>query len=590
MSEYHAPVKEMLFALRDLGNLAAVNRLPVFADATPDLVEAVLEEAAQLATEVIAPTNVIGDTQGSRVENDEVVVPGEFKAAYDQFVESGWCGIAQSEDYGGQGLPYLVGLATQEMWKSANMAWSLCPLLTTGAAHAIESHGDQALREKYLPNMISGKWTGTMNLTEPQAGSDLAAVRSQAVPEGDHYRVTGQKIFITWGDHNMTENVIHLVLARLPDAPEGSRGLSLFLVPKYLVNDDGLAAERNGVKPVSVEHKLGIHGSPTCVMAFDDAIGYIVGKPHHGLAHMFTMMNHARLGVGLEGVSISERAYQQAREYAIERIQGQMPGVKGRVSIIHHPDVRRMLMTMKCQIEAMRAVVYMTGAALDLAHGAEDEAERQKYQARVDLLTPVVKGWATETGQNLTSLALQVHGGMGYVEETGVAQHFRDARITTIYEGTTGIQAGDFVGRKLLRDGGQSLQVFLADVQETCVELERHGDSLATIRSALLDGCTALVASAETLMAQFQKDPAMPGAISFNLLMLMGVLTGGWQMARSAIVASDLIAEGRDKEFHEAKVITARFYAEHIMPGIGAYKKAIESGGELVMALKEDQF
>ena len=591
MSDYQAPLKDMLFVINELAGLDEINKLPGFEDATPDLVESILTEAAQLAAEVIAPINAIGDAQGTRVDDDQVRIPPEFTAAYRQFTEGGWAGIAQSTEYGGQGLPDLVGIAVEEQWTAANLAWSLCPLLTQGAARAIETHGDDSQRELMLEKLVTGEWTGTMNLTEPQAGSDLSGVRTLAVPDGTGYRVTGQKIFITWGDHDMTDNIVHLVLARLPDAPPGTRGTSLFAVPKNLINSNGTVGERNGVKPVSVEHKLGIHGSPTCVMAFEDAFGYLVGPENHGLACMFTMMNNARLGVGLEGVAIAERAYQQAVAYAKDRVQGSVVGQKKRATIIHHPDVRRMLMTMKSEIEAMRAVTYVTAAHLDRASGEADSDVRARHQARGDLLTPIVKGWCTETGQVLTSIALQVHGGMGYVEETGVAQHYRDGRITTIYEGTTGIQASDLVGRKFLRDGGQALHALVAEIQTADADLARHGDTLATIRAALTEGCDDLAGAAEWLLANHDKNVHTPGAVSFNLLMLAGTVIGGWQMSRAAVVASDhLAADGADPAFLESKILTARFYAEQIMPRASAYRRAIEAGGDTMMAVLEEQF
>ena len=382
MSEYQAPVREMLFAIRDLAGLDRITRLPGGEEATADMAEAILEQAAELAAKVISPTNRIGDQKGTRVENGGVVVPDEFKAIYKEYESGGWAGVTAPEEFGGQNLPFLFGVAVEEMWCSANLAWSLCPLLTEGASRAIEAHGSEALRQAYLPKMMAGEWTGTMNLTEPQAGTDLAALRTQAVPDGDHYRISGQKIFITWGDHDMTENVVHLVLARLPDAPPGVRGISLFLAPKFLLKADGTPGERNGVRPISVEHKLGIHGSPTCVMAFDNAVGYLVGELNNGLAAMFTMMNHARLGVGLEGVAVAERAYQQARAYALERVQGRVPGEKGKAPIIRHADVRRMLFTMKAYIEAMRSIAYVMAADLDLSRRHPDEATRAPPGAR----------------------------------------------------------------------------------------------------------------------------------------------------------------------------------------------------------------
>jgi 3-(methylthio)propanoyl-CoA dehydrogenase len=591
MSEYQAPVKEMLFVLRDLAGLDAIRRLPGLQDATPDVVEAVLGQAAELASKVIGPTNRVGDEIGTRVENGQVIVPPEFVEAYRQFVDGGWPGLSQDAELGGQGLPFLVGVAVDEMWQSANLAWSLGPLLTQGAARAVQAHASAPLRAKFLEPMATGRWSGTMNLTEPQAGSDLGAIRTQAVPEGDHYRISGQKIFITWGDHNMTANVVHLVLARLPDAPAGTKGISLFLVPKFLINADGSAGARNGVTAVSVEHKLGIHGSPTCVLAFENAIGYLMGEKHNGLAYMFTMMNHARLGVGLEGVAIAERAYQQARTYARERVQGQAPGIQGKATIIHHPDVRRMLMTMKAQIEAMRSAAYVAAAELDFAHRVQDTAERARHQARLELLTPIIKGWCTETGQYLTSVALQVHGGMGYVEETGAAQHYRDARITTIYEGTTGIQAGDLVGRKILRDGGVALKALVADMAATVGELGPHGERLEAIRAALQDGVASAAAAGQWLGANFARDPGVPGATSYNLLMLLGTVIGGWQLARAAAAACGHLAAGpADAAFYEAKILTARHYAGQIMPLATAYRQAIEGGCEALLAMPEEQF
>jgi alkylation response protein AidB-like acyl-CoA dehydrogenase len=581
----------MLLVLQELAGLEAVRRLPGLEEATPDVVEAVLNEAAQFATEVIAPTNIAGDRQGTRVENGKVVVPAQFTEVYRQFVAGGWPGLSQDIAYGGQGLPHLVGIAVEEMWQSANLAWSLGPLLTQGAARAVQAHASDALRAIYLENMITGRWSGTMNLTEPQAGSDLAAVRTQAVPDGDHYLVTGQKIFITWGDHEMTENVVHLVLARLPDAPAGTRGISLLLVPKFLVNAEGSLGKRNGVVTVSVEHKLGIHGSPTCVLAFENAVGYLVGEKHQGLAAMFTMMNHARLGVGLEGIAVAERAYQQARDYARERVQGTAPGVEGRATIIHHPDVRRMVLTMKAQIEAMRAAAYVAAAELDFAERSTDAAERARHQSRLDLLTPIVKGWCTETGQYLTSIGLQVHGGMGYVEETGAAQHYRDSRITTIYEGTTGIQAGDLVGRKILRDGGAALRALLTDMAATLKELERFGQRLESLRSALKQGLDALTAAGQWLAANYARHPGVPGAISYNLLMLAGTVVGGWQLARAAMAACTRLEESpADPAFLEAKLLTADFYAGQIMPLAQAYRQGIEAGCEALLKMPEDQF
>ena len=591
MSEYHAPVRDMLFVISRLAGLDEINHLAAFEEATPDLVEAVLEEAAQLAGQVVAPVNTVGDREGARVEGGKVIVPEAFIGAYRQVAEDGWAGISQTPEFGGQGLPYCVGLAVEEMWQSASLAWSLCALLTQGAARAIHEHGNAALHDLLLEKMVSGEWTGTMNLTEPQAGSDLAAIRTAAAPDGDGYRITGQKIFITWGDHEMTDNVIHLILARLVDAPPGVKGLSLFAVPKRLIGADGSVGEENNVVPVSVEHKLGIHGSPTCVMSFENAYGYLVGEVNQGLACMFTMMNHARLSVGLEGVAISERAYQQALTYARERVQGQKKGREGNVAIIEHPDVRRMLMQMKATIEAMRSLAYVTGAHLDRAENEAEEQDRARHKARLELLVPVVKGWCTEMSQQLTSLGIQVHGGMGYVEETGAAQHYRDARITTIYEGTTGIQANDLIGRKILRDGGAALQLLIEDMQATVADLERHADQLGDIRSALQTAVDDMAAVAQWLAAHHADSPDTPGAVAVNVLLMTGTVAGGWQMARAAAAAADALAAGTDeRDFMEAKIITARFYAEQSLPLSGSYRRAIEAGGDTIMQLGDEQF
>src|SRR5271165_18758 len=488
MPSYRAPLRDMQFVITELAGLERLATLPGYEEATPDLAEAVLEEAAKLASEVLAPLNQPGDQQGASLTKGGVVAADGFGSAYRQFVENGWNGLAGDPEYGGQGLPALISAATVEIWNSANMSFALCPLLTAGATEALKQHGSRELKARYLAKMVSGEWTGTMNLTEPQAGSDLSAVRAKAVPEGDHYRLYGQKIFITWGDHDMTDNVVHLVLARTPDAPEGVRGISLFLVPKFLIDAEGNPGERNDVRCVSLEHKLGIHASPTCVMSFGDskgAIGYLVGQENKGLAHMFTMMNEARQKVGLQGIGIAERAYQAARDYARERVQGRSAGQKSgdRVTIIHHPDVRRMLLTMKSQIEAMRAFGYVLAADIDVAHRHPDKAERERRQTRVDLLTPVLKGWCTELGVELASLAIQVFGGLGFIEETGAAQHLRDARIATIYEGTTGIQSADLVGRKLTMDNGRAMATLIDEIREVEAQLgDVGGDDFATIR------------------------------------------------------------------------------------------------------------
>lgn len=590
MSEYRAPVRDMLFVINELAGLEQLSRLSGFQEVTPDLVESILQEAAQLAEEVIAPTNQIGDAIGTQVKDGQVRVAPEFSAAYRQYVDGGWAGLTGNPKHGGQGLPFLINVAVEEMWQSANLAWSLCPLLTQGAAHALEAHGSDQLRAAYGSRLTTGEWTGTMNLSEPQAGSDLAAIRTQAFPEGNRYRISGQKIFITYGDHDMTENVIHLVLARTKDGPEDSRGLSLFLVPKRLPDADGNAGHLNGVKVVSVENKLGIHGSPTCVLSFENAVGFLLGSERNGLACMFTMMNHARLNVGLEGISIAARAYQQALAHARERVQGSSPGHEGRVTIIHHPDVRRMLMTIKAEIEAMRAVAFVTAAELDLARHDPDPQSRAAHQKRVDLTTPVVKGWITESGQVLTSIALQIHGGTGYIEEAGAAQHYRDARIATIYEGTTGIQAKDLVGRKILRDGGEAVTTLLGEMGQFG-EQWNPGDEFATMRNAYVSAVEQLRQSVAWLLANHEHDATIAGAVSYHLLMQMGLVTGAWQMVRAAEIAANKLAKGsQEQDFYSAKLVTARFYIEQILPRANAHASAICSGGATTMALNEQQF
>jgi acyl-CoA dehydrogenase len=492
------------------------------------------------------------------------------------------------------GLPALIGSATAEMWQAANLALGLCPMLTGGGIETIEAHASDDVKQRYLPKMVSGEWTATMDLTEPQAGSDLAKVRVQAVPDGDHYKVIGTKIFITWGDHEMAENVVHLVLARLPDAPEGVRGLSLFLVPKFLVNDDGSLGDRNDVFVTSVEHKLGIHASPTCVLNFGDndgAIGYLIGQENRGLACMFTMMNLARLQVGVQGLAISERSYQAAREFAKERVQGQVPGSPGSARIIQHADVRRMLMTMKSFNEAMRATAYITAATIDVAHHTEDADQRSVALERSALLTPIVKGWMTEVAKELTSIGIQIHGGTGYVEETGAAQHLRDAQILTIYEGTTGIQANDLVGRKILADSGLGMQRLLDEIAEFDASLAGCGPDLASIRNAVATGRQRLEEATKWLLGKAQDEPAVVDLAAFNYLMLAGTVIGAWQMGRAAEIAhGKLAANESSADFYKAKIITARFYAEEVLPRSAGYLEAATSDSNSAMDLPEDQF
>ena len=595
MSDYLAPARDINFVLNEIAELENISKLPGLEDSSTELVEAVIEEAGKLANGVLSPLNKAGDENGSRVENKKVVPPEGFKDIYEAFKEGGWPALPFAEKLGGQGLPELVATAVNEIWQASNMAFALCPMLTEGAAVAINAHASEELKNTYLPKMVSGEWTGTMNLTEPQAGSDLAAVKTRATPEGDHYLLSGQKIYITWGDQDFTDNIIHLVLARLPDAPEGIKGISLFIVPKFLLNEDGSIGDRNDVYPVSVEHKLGIHASPTCVMSYGDnggAVGYLVGEENNGIACMFTMMNHARLAVGVQGLSISERAYQQALYYAKERIQGQSLNQPGRVTIIHHADVRRMLMLMKSGIEAMRALCYVSAASLDYLHHADSEELRAQHSARFALLTPVTKAWCTELGQELSSLGVQIHGGMGYVEETGAAQHFRDARITTIYEGTTGIQAMDLVGRKIIRDSGKSMNDLLTEMREIEKALaECQQKELGAFHQQLGKGIGNLKQATEWLLENYQSDANAPGSVAVNFMMLMGTVCGGWLMAKAALAASSKIAEeAGENDFYQAKLVTTRFYGEHYLPRSETYLAAVMAGSESIMTLTEEQF
>ena len=591
MTDYKPPLKDMLFAVHELSGLEAVLQLDSYSDFDAEVVTQVVTEAGKFAAEVLAPLNIPGDSHGCKVERGKVVVAPGFAEAYDQFVENGWQGIVVAPEFDGMGMPDVVGVAAVEAFQSACLSFSLLPMLTTGAMIAIEAHGSVELRKKFLPRMATGAWAGTMNLSEPQAGSDLAAVVTKAVPQGDRYRITGTKIFITWGDQELSENVISLVLARLPDAPSGVRGISLFLVPKYLVADDGSIGDRNDVYVSSVEHKLGIHASPTCVMNFgesDGAIGYLVGEENNGLACMFTMMNHARIEVGVQGLAISDRAYQLARSYAMQRTQGNVPGIKDRVTIIHHADVRRMLLVMKSQIEAMRAVAYVTAGVHNCAHHNDDAQDRAMAKRRLALLTPIVKGWMTEVAQEITSLGVQIHGGMGYVEETGAAQHMRDARILTIYEGTTGIQANDFVGRKILADSGTEIGALIEQMRGLVDELG-HDERLGRIRAALAEGVSHLEDATSWLLQHAPDDINAAGAASVNMLMLAGTVIGGWQSARAAL-AITRGAQADDPGFSAAKLATTDFYAEHIMPRTAAFRRAATAGTGLLTAMPSESF
>ncbi|HSN42252.1 MAG TPA: acyl-CoA dehydrogenase, partial [Burkholderiales bacterium] len=557
--------------------------------------DAVLAEAAKFAQEVLDPLNHSGDREGAKLIDGKVVVPEGFGGAYKQFTEGGWNSLSGLPEFGGQGLPHIVAMPLQEMWSSANMAFCLCPMLTSGVQEALRSHGSPDQQRTYLSKLTSGKWAGTMNLTEPQAGSDLSAVRTRAVPEGGHYRIHGTKIFITWGEHDMAENIIHLVLARLPDAPEGVKGISLFIVPKFLVNPDGSRGERNDIRCVAIEHKLGIHASPTCVLAYGDregAVGYLVGEENRGLEYMFTMMNHARLGVGIEGVALAERAYQHALEYAKTRVQGREIGQRSgdRVTIIHHPDVRRMLLWMKAQTEAMRALAYTAAAVLDKARHDPDDRARRRHQALIDLLTPVVKGWCTEQSVEVASTGIQVHGGMGFIEESGAAQFLRDARITTIYEGTTGIQAIDLIGRKVAFEQGATAKAVIAEMRATGDALAKHA-ALAAIRPRLTAAIDAVEEATGWLVATYPQDATAAAASAVPYLKLFGTVAGGWQMARAALIAQSRLDAGEgDAGFYRAKLVTARFYADHILPQAAALRDMVVHGPASVLAFDPAAF
>jgi len=588
---YIAPTKEMNFVLESIADLDQVCSLSAFSESSPELIASVLEEAAKFASGVLAPLNTVGDLIGTKIVDNQVRETSGFAEAYQQFIAGGWTTLACNPEYGGMGLPECVGVAATEMWAASNVSFGLCPLLGEGAIEALQSHADEDLRTLYLEKMISGQWTGTMNLTEPQAGSDLAAIKTRATRDGDHYLIQGTKIFITWGDHQMTENILHLVLARTTDAPEGVRGISLFLVPKNLVDADGSIVSANDVQAQSVEHKIGIHGSPTCVMAFGangpGATGYLIGEENMGLTYMFTMMNHARLSVGVQGVALSDRAYQQAVSYAKQRVQGNPPNQSTSAAIIQHPDVKRMLMLMRALTEGSRALCYLTAASFDIGHKADDEAISQGALSRGELLTPIAKAWSTEVSQEVTSLGVQVHGGMGYIEETGAAQFMRDARITTIYEGTSGIQANDFIGRKVLRDNGVELYRLIAEVRETITQLN-DTDGFTTVAINLKNHIDSLDELTTWLVVEHKDDQQLAAAVAFNFLMGAGTCIAGWLLAKSALVAT--AREQEDANFYGAKITTCRFYSAHVLPRAAAYFATVKASTDSSLMLVEDRF
>jgi alkylation response protein AidB-like acyl-CoA dehydrogenase len=584
---YRAPLKDLSFVLNELIGANALGSCPAYADYSADLADSMLAEAARFAEGVLEPLNQSGDREGARWTPQGVITAKGFREAYRQFVADGWPQLAGSTEYGGQGMPAMLTTAVAELWGSANLSFKLCPMLTTGAVEALELCGTPEQKQKFLRKMTSGEWTGTMCLTEPQAGSDLAQIRTRAVPEGRHYRIFGQKIFITWGEHDLTDNVIHMVLGRIDGAPPGVRGISLFIVPKILVNDDGSLGERNEVRCVSIEHKLGIHASPTCVMAYGDkdgAIGYLVGEPNRGLEYMFIMMNAARLAVGLEGYAIGERAYQQAAEWARNRVQGKPPGAQGSgpAPIIHHPDVKRMLLTMKSSVEAMRALALYAAYQLDLGSAHSDPAQRAAAQARGELLIPIVKGWCTELGIEVASLGIQVHGGMGFIEETGAAQAYRDVRITAIYEGTTAIQSNDLIGRKVGRDRGATMSLLLQDMTRDLEALSGNDPATAAVAKTALEGIRLLRAATESLLNALAETPERASAVSVPYLKLCGFVMGGWLMARSCAIAAGKLASA-DRDFCAAKIRSARFYVDHVLPNALALERVVQAGAQSVV-------
>ncbi len=597
MSVYRAPLRDMQFALRELAGIDAVGALPG-CEETLDVLDSVLEEAAAFATGVLDPLNRPGDTAGCTWKDGEVVTPPGFKEAYKKFAAAGWIGLPVPAEYGGQGLPQILLGPTLEMWNAANIGFANGPLLNQGAIEAIELVGSDDQKRRFIPNLVSGKWTGTMCLTEPQAGSDLAQVRTRAVPDGDHHRIAGTKIFITFGEHDMAENIIHLVLARLPDAPEGTKGISLFIVPKFLVNADGTLGDRNDVVCASIEHKLGINGNPTCTLNYGEkgngAVAYLVGEPNRGLEYMFIMMNAARFSVGVQGIALADRAYQSALAYAKERVQGRdlKPGSRAPEPIIEHPDVRRMLMWQKANIEAMRGLAYVTAASLDHAQRHPDERVRKEHKTFVELMIPVLKGWCTENAVELCSTALQVFGGMGYIEETGIAQQYRDVRILTIYEGTTGIQALDLIGRKLLRDMGATAMSVGKKMEAVAKECAEHSDpAVKGIGEALGDALVALNETSQWIGMNAMGDLHTAFACSVPYLRLWGAIAGGWQMARAAQISASKIAAGDpEAEFYRAKLATAAFYATHVLSQAAWFKRQIVDGSGAVMRLTGAQF
>ncbi|WP_022727071.1 acyl-CoA dehydrogenase [Fodinicurvata sediminis] len=601
MTEFDPPLQDMRFTLDAIAGVDRLLDLPVFRDVSQDLIASILDEAGRLARDVMAPVNQSGDIQGTSLHNGQVSTPEGYCAAYRRYVEGNWNSLPFDPKHGGQGLPWLLAIAIQELFSSANMSLGLCPLLTQSAIELIQSHGSDDQKRVFLPPLISGDWTAAMTITEPQAGSDVGAIRTRAVRDEHGYRLFGQKIFVTYGDHDLSENILHMVLARTDEAPAGSKGLSLFIVPKWLPREDGTPGERNDVQCTALEHKLGIHGSPTCAMTYGDregAIAHLVGEENRGMEYMFTMMNTARLGIGAQGVGIAERAYQQARRFAFERIQGRRTdqSAGSPVAIIHHPDVRRMLMTMKATTEAARALVYYTATAIDLSRNLPDRAARDESRINtLELLTPVAKAWASDAGCHVASLGIQVHGGMGYVEETGAAQHFRDARIAPIYEGTNGIQAHDLIKRKIMHHKGQPAWAFLQKVRATTKIMERErGEDLNVIRRSLEEACEAFEQATEWLIETWDERPLEASAGATPYLNLLGTLAGGWLLAegarKSAAICAGNDAEDSENSYYFSKLRTARFFADNILPASEAYAAAAIRGSAAITDIPEDYF
>jgi len=581
MTIYKVPQQEIQFILEHLINYSELCKMPGYEEASEDMVAAILPEAAKFFEQIVAPTNWPSNTQPAYLQNNQVITSPALDGVYQLMVEAGWCSLSGATEFGGAGFPVVIDAVVQEMLQSSNVGFSLLPTLTRGVIHALNLYGSEPQKQRYLQQLISGNWSGTMNLTEPQAGSDLSAVKTKAVPAGDHYLISGQKIYITWGDHEQAENIIHLVLARLPDAPEGNQGISLFLVPKFLINEDGSLGDRNDVQAVGVEHKLGIHSSPTCTLAFGDkagAVGYLVGPLNQGLMCMFSMMNHARLAVGHQGVAVGERSYQQALDYAGQRVQGAVQGVEGRAPIIHHPDVKRMLLQMRALTEAGRAMSLATMAAEDRATHHPQPEVRAQNALHVEVMTPLVKGWCTEMAMETTSLGVQVHGGMGFVEETGAAQHMRDARILPIYEGTNGIQALDFIGRKCLRDHGEGIRQLLADMSQT-IDINTNQTEPSKL---LLAGLQVTLDQCQSALDHVLAHPQKASFVAYQFMMLFGNSVAYWQLAILGCAAAEKIQSGDQDEFLKQKLATAQFYKTQILPRNQSHLAAILADSEFI--------